>query len=81
MSSFIVVFRLWMSYSWYCIGTELLAGGDVWTYVREAFPLHVCPVPLAHSYGSQLLRGLAHLKAHRVVHNDIKLENLLLDGT
>ena len=53
----------------------------MWTYVREAFPLHVCPVPLAHSYGSQLLRGLAHLKAHRVVHNDIKLENLLLDGT
>jgi hypothetical protein len=52
----------------------------VWTYVRETFPSRTCPVPLAHSYATQLLRGLAHLKAKHVVHNDVKLENLLLDG-
>ena len=30
--------------------------------------------------GAQLLRAVAHLEAHDVVHRDVKLDNVLLDG-
>ncbi|PAA72202.1 hypothetical protein BOX15_Mlig010622g1, partial [Macrostomum lignano] len=36
-------------------------------------------VPLVASLGRQLLSGLAHLHRHRMLHRDIKPQNLLLD--
>jgi calcium/calmodulin-dependent protein kinase I len=62
----------------HCIGLEL-AGADLASHLKAEYPVGCCPVAVAHSYGAQLFRGLAHLREHGVVHNDIKLENLLLD--
>lgn len=37
------------------------------------------PKPLAKSFLWQLLQGIAHCHAHRVLHRDLKLQNLLVD--
>lgn len=37
------------------------------------------PIPLVKSYMWQLLLGLAYCHAHRVLHRDLKLQNLLVD--
>ena len=62
----------------YCIGLEL-AACDLATYIRSECPNRRLPYELGQTFGFQLFSGLAHLWEFRVVHSDIKLENLLLD--
>lgn len=61
-----------------CFVMELCAGGDLFSYVKRRRRLSE---QTAQYFFRQILEGLAYLhNAHRVIHRDIKLENLLLDG-
>jgi len=55
---------------------ELASGGDLFDYCAHRGPL---PEDEAHSFFSQLLRGVSWMHMHGIVHRDIKLENCILD--
>ncbi|KAJ9454688.1 Mitogen-activated protein kinase kinase kinase 2 [Diplonema papillatum] len=58
-----------------CIIMELLPNGSVGALVRSIGGL---PVERAKRYTAQMLSGIAFLHDHRIMHRDIKGENLLL---
>ena len=55
---------------------ELCAGGDLLSYVRRRKKLDET---LAKYLFKQAAKGLAYCHKNRVLHRDIKLENLLID--
>ncbi len=61
----------------YCV-LEFAPGGDLFDYifaVGEGFP-----EPVARFYFKQLFSAIEFLHQNEIVHRDMKLENLLLDG-
>lgn len=54
---------------------EYCDGGDLGKHLRKHAPL---PEPTIHDLLSQLARGIQHLRAHDVVHRDLKPQNILL---
>jgi serine/threonine protein kinase len=56
---------------------ELCAGGDLLNYVRKRKKLEE---QSAKYLFKQLIEGLGYLHARNVLHRDIKLDNILLDG-
>lgn len=59
---------------------ELCIGGSVWQATHR-FPNSVVPEPTAAQWLSDATVGCAHLHELGLVHRDVKLENLLIDGT
>ena len=59
------------------IVTELCTGGDLLNYVREHKKLNE---ELAKLALKQLLNGLRHCHSHGILHRDVKLDNVLLNG-
>ncbi|CAI9097634.1 OLC1v1034105C1 [Oldenlandia corymbosa var. corymbosa] len=63
--------------SCYCIVSEFLPGGTLAAYIIK-------PKKIAFSRKLQLAldaaRGVSHLHSKNILHRDVKLENLLLDG-
>jgi len=56
---------------------EYLPGGDLFEMVCTVGAL---PEKLTRKYTSQLILAVEHLHSKHILHNDIKLENLLLDN-
>jgi serine/threonine protein kinase len=56
---------------------ELCPGGDLLNYVRKRRKLNE---KYAKFVFKQIMEGLSYLHANGVVHRDIKLDNILLDG-
>jgi tRNA A-37 threonylcarbamoyl transferase component Bud32 len=56
---------------------ELCAGGDLLNYVRKRRRLKET---YAKYIFKQIIEGIAHVHAKGVLHRDIKLDNILLDG-
>jgi serine/threonine protein kinase len=56
---------------------ELCAGGDLLNYVRKRRRLKE---EYAKYIFKQIIEGIAHVHAKGVLHRDIKLDNILLDG-
>ena len=56
---------------------ELCPGGDLLNYVRKRRKLKE---PYAKYVFKQLMEGISYLHQNKVVHRDIKLDNVLLDG-
>lgn len=60
-----------------CLVMELCPGGNLLSYLRKRRKL---PELHAKYIFKQLIQALAHLHDNLIVHRDIKLENILLDG-
>lgn len=56
---------------------ELCAGGDLLNYVRKRRRLKE---PLAKFVFMQIVSGLHYCHLNRILHRDIKLDNILLDA-
>lgn len=56
---------------------ELCPGGDLLNYVRKRRKLNE---NMAKFVFKQIMEGIAYLHQNGVVHRDIKLDNILLDG-
>jgi len=56
---------------------ELCPGGDLLNYVRKRRKLKE---PCAKYVFKQIMEGIQYLHQNKVVHRDIKLDNVLLDG-
>ena len=56
---------------------EICAGGDLLNYVRKRRRLKESYAKLIFK---QLVEGLAHIHSKNILHRDIKLDNILLDG-
>ena len=62
-----------------CFVIELCSGGDLFSYIKKRRRLKE---EVARFFFKQLVEGLAYIhNAQKVVHRDIKLENILLDAT
>ena len=62
-----------------CFVIELCSGGDLFSYIKKRRRLKE---DVAKFFFKQLCEGLAYIhNAKKVVHRDIKLENILLDAT
>ena len=59
------------------LATELASGGDLWALLRKRRRLleSTC-----RFISAELVLAVRHVHSHGVLHRDIKLENLLLDG-
>ena len=55
---------------------ELCGGGDILNYVRKRKKLSE---PVAKQILKQVVEGLYYCHKNKIVHRDIKLDNLLLD--
>ena len=60
------------------LATELASGGDLWALLRKCGKL---AEPTARFVVAEVVLGVRHVHSHGVLHRDIKLENLLLDGS
>lgn len=60
-----------------CIIMELCPGGDLLSYVRKRRRL---PEIHAKFIFKQIIQAVDYLHQNLIVHRDIKLENILLDG-
>lgn len=56
---------------------EICAGGDLLNYVRKWWRLKENYAKLIFK---QIIEGLAHIHSKNILHRDIKLDNILLDG-
>ena len=56
---------------------ELCAGGDLLNYVRKRWKL---TEPYAKLLFKQIIEGIQHVHKKKIIHWDIKLDNILLDG-
>lgn len=56
---------------------ELCAGGDLLNFVRKRKKLDE---PLAKVIFKQVIEGIGYIHSKRILHRDIKLDNILLDG-
>ena len=56
---------------------EYASGGDILQLIGK---LKVFPEPLARTYFQQLISALEYLHQNEIAHNDIKPENITLDG-
>jgi serine/threonine protein kinase len=56
---------------------ELCPGGDLLNYVRKRRKL--AEGPAKHIF-LQIMQGIAYMHQQGIVHRDIKLDNILLDG-
>jgi serine/threonine protein kinase len=56
---------------------ELCAGGDLLNYVRKRKKLDE---DVAKVVFKQIIEGLGYIHKKRILHRDIKLDNILLDG-
>lgn len=57
---------------------EYISGGNLCTVMRK-FKKKSLPEPVIQNYIRQILRGLSYLHKKKIVHRDIKGENILLD--
>jgi serine/threonine protein kinase len=60
------------------LATELASGGDLWALLRKVGKLQEAT---ARFITAEVILGVRHVHSHGVLHRDIKLENLLLDGS
>lgn len=56
---------------------ELCAGGDLLNFVRKR---KKCDEPLAKVLFKQIIEGIGYIHSKSILHRDIKLDNILLDG-
>lgn len=59
------------------LAMELCAGGDLLNYVRKRKKLDE---DVAKVIFKQIIEGLGYIHKKRILHRDIKLDNILLDG-
>ena len=59
-----------------CVAMEYVGGGDLFGYVQQHRSFNE---PQARYFFQHLISGVEYLHAMRVVHRDLKLENLLVD--
>ncbi len=59
------------------LAMELCAGGDLLNYVRKRKKLDE---DVAKVVFKQIIEGLGYIHKKRILHRDIKLDNILLDG-
>jgi serine/threonine protein kinase len=59
------------------LATELASGGDLWALLRKRRRLQEVT---CRFISAELVLAVRHVHSHGVLHRDIKLENLLLDG-
>jgi len=59
------------------LAMELCAGGDLLNYVRKRKKLEESEAKVLFK---QIIQGLGHIHKRRILHRDIKLDNILLDG-
>ena len=62
----------------FVIVMEICAGGDLLNYVRKRRKLKE---PVAKKIFKQILDGLCYIHSKLIAHRDIKLDNILLDGS
>jgi len=59
------------------LAMELCAGGDLLNYVRKRRKLEE---PTAKVLFKQIVEGLGYVHSKGILHRDIKLDNILMDG-
>jgi serine/threonine protein kinase len=59
------------------LAMELCAGGDLLNYVRKRRKL---TEDTAKVLFKQIIEGLGYIHSRHILHRDIKLDNILLDG-
>ena len=59
--------------------TELMTSGTLKEYIRQAGG--VPRIKVLQSWCKQILTGLKYLHGRKIIHRDIKCDNIFIDGT
>lgn len=62
-----------------CTVMEYAAGGDIASKIKEANGLHFSEYTII-SWFAQMCLGLQYIHSHRILHRDIKSQNIILDA-